>query len=238
MRIFIAAAAILLVAATGPANATALLNYTPQIQLFVSGSPVNTSGLSVSYNSLTQQGTIAGTLSTQSWTAVINVVTNPDPTVNYSITVTNTTNAVLPFTFSFSTPVIAALYNKLTNEFSGTMTDTRGDGVELSSIQQQALLDSVSVPAVQLGPSTCVNTGGIPSATYPCPNGPGFGPLTAAVPVATYGTLGVNLSFSLTAFDSASFSGDATLDETPEPDAAVLTGCGLLALAGVLRRRA
>jgi hypothetical protein len=116
------------------------------------------------------------------------------------------------------------------------MTDFAGDGVSLTGIVQMALLNTVNVPAVQLGPSTCTGGPGAPLTGYPCPAGPGFGPVSAMVTPLFYTSLGMDLTFTLSPGDSASFNGAVDLTASPEPTTAALIGLSLLCLAGFRAR--
>jgi hypothetical protein len=235
MRRLLGATALFVVVACSPLQALTVLPLST-VSLSVGGVAVDTTGLTITYDSEKQQGTIFGNIQGNDWNLSVDATTTPDPFVLYAIGAVNLTGAPLAFSFSFTTPLLGGPYNQLTNTFNGSMTDLIGDGVTLSGIMQMALLDSSNVPAVQLGTFTCVGGPGLPSSNYACPAGPGFGPVTAAVPSAFYTTLGTNLTFTVSSVDSASFNGDVVLSSVPEPTTAALIGLGLLCLAGFRAR--
>ena len=237
MKRLLGASVLFVVAACFPLRASEVISFPPVVSISVGGVQVDTEGLKITYDPSTQQWHVVGDIATADWSlSVSGTSTTPDPFILYGFGAANLTGAPLTFSFSITTPVREGPYNEISNSFNGSMTDFAGDGVNLSGIVLMALLNGLNVPAVQLGPSTCTGGPGAPLMNYPCPAGPGFGPVSATVPMALYTTLGMNPIFTLSSLDSASFNGAVDLTASPEPTTAALIGLSLLCLAGFRAR--
>ncbi len=225
---------VLAVAAGLPLHSAIITQPVPAASINVAGQAVDTSGLSITYDPAAKRGLITGMLAGPDWLLSVNVQTNPDPLIQYSVSAVNLGDGPLAFSFTFSTPLLLGPYGQVTSSFKGTVTDLLGDGVTISGISQTALLNGVTVPAVQLGPFVCPADPNVPGTVSPCPAGPGFGPANAAVPAALYATLGTSLNFTVSPVDQASFDGSVLLDAAsiPEPATAGLMGLALLCAAG------
>ena len=241
MKRLLGASVLFVVAACFPLRASEVISippcFPPSVSISVDGVPVGTGGLTITCDPSTGLGSIVGVIETTAFSlSVIDTTTSPDPFEIYAFGATNLTTAPETISYSISTPVLGGPYDTISNSFKGSMTDGAGDGVSLTGIVQMALLNTVNVPAVQLGPSTCTGGPGVPLTGYPCPAGPGFGPVSATVPMALYTTLGMNPIFTLSSLDSASFNGAVDLTASPEPTTAALIGLSLLCLAGFRAR--
>ncbi len=226
---------VLGVAAAGfPLRSAMITQPVPEASISVGGQAVDTSGLTITYDPTAKLGSITGLLAGPDWLLAVNVQTNPDPFVLYSLSAVNLGLGPLAFSFTFTTPLLLGPYGQATSSFNGNMTDLLGDGVSISGIGQSALLNGVTVPAVQLGPFSCSADPNVPGTVSPCPAGPGFGPSTGGVPAAFYSTFGTSINFTVSASDQAVFNGSVVLDAAsiPEPTSAVLVGLGLLCAAG------
>jgi hypothetical protein len=206
----------------------------PEASIIVGGEAVDTSGLTITFDPSAKRGNITGSLAGPTWLLFLNVQTNPDPFIQYSVSAVNLGDVPLAFSFTFTTPLLLGPYGQVTNSFKGNITDLLGDGVIVSGISQSALLNGVTVPAVQLGAFVCSADPNVPGTISPCPAGPGFGPASAGVPAAFYSTLGANLNFTVSSIDQGAFDGSVALDAAsiPEPTTAALMGLGLLCAAG------
>lgn len=226
---------VLAVVAVGfPLRSAIITQPLPEASISVGGQAVDTSGLTITYDPNAKRGIITGMLAGPDWLLAVNVQTNPDPFIQYSLSAVNLGVGPLAFSFNFTTPLLLGPYGQLTSSFKGNMTDLLGDGVTISGIGQSALLNGVSVPAVQLGNFECSADPNVPGTVSPCPAGPGFGPVSAGVPAAFYSTFGTSVNFTVSALDQAVFNGSVVLDAAsiPEPTTAVLMGLGLLCAAG------
>ena len=238
MKRLLGACVLFVVAACFPLRASEVISFLPLVSITVDGIAVDTGGLTITYDPRTGLGSIAAEdIVTADYTLhVLDATTSPDPFILYGFGAANLTTLPETFTYNISTGVLGGPYDTISNSFKGSMTDFAGNGVSLTGIVQKALLDAVNVPAVQLGPHTCTGGPGAAFTGYPCPAGPGFGPVTAMVPQLFYTSLGMDLTFTLSPMDSASFNGVVDLTLSPEPTTAALIGLSLLCLAGFRAR--
>jgi hypothetical protein len=242
MKRLLGASVLFVVAACFPLRASEVISippcFSPSVSISVDGVPVGTGGLTITCDPSTGLGSIVGVIETTAFSlSVIDTTTSPDPFEIYAFGATNLTTAPETISYSISTPVLGGPYDTISNSFKGSMTDGAGDGVSLTGIVQMALLNTLNVPAVALGPSTCTGgPSGVPLTSYPCPAGPGFGPVSAMVTPSFYTSLGMDLTFTLSPGDSAAFSGGVDLTASPEPTTAALIGLSLLCLAGFRAR--
>lgn len=236
------AGAVLVAANVSPLLADSIIFLpTPSVGVTVNGLTVSTSGLVRSFDPETNQTRLVGDISTNDWALHIDTTTETDPFALYAIGASNFTAGPLSFAFIFTTPVALGPYNHVSNSFNGSMTDLRGDGVAITNVDQQALLNGSNVAPVELGVFTCLGGPGLAGQSYNCPiAGGGFGPISTSVPNALYSTLSASLAFTLSANDAASFNGVVILDSasTPEPASMGLALAGVaLIFAGIAKRR-
>ena len=208
-----------------PLQATTVILPTPTVGVAVGGVMVDTSTLVITYDPATGLVRLSGPLNSPgAWTLSVDVTADPDPSVVYAVTGSNQTNSPLTFSFTFGTPLLMGTYEEVTRQVKGSARDSNGNEVTVSAIAQWA--NGSSVPGVALAGS------GIGTA------GSGFDTAASAVASANYTTLAANVDFTISALDSASFSGAVTA--TPEPASMALTflGLSLVPIALRLRRKA
>lgn len=179
-----------------------------------------------------------GSQASQGWDLGWSVVANPDPFVIANLVVTNNTLVTTTFTITVNMPVGAILPSSLIGgSVTGTVTDLNGDGATVASVAgtsiYQGLIDDNTV-ATLLDDPFSQSAGAWGSATI----GPAsFGnPIPSQAGPAVNGSIGITLTFTLSAGDAASFT-SIFVAEVPAP-----AGLALLAVAGVVgsgrRRRA
>src|SRR5262249_4934090 len=123
----------------------------------------------------------------------------------------------------------------------GTVTDNNGDadsnnGATIAAPAGSALytaqIDGVNTQSLYSAPFS-VSAGSFLSANIPATN---FGsPIPSLVGGPALTSIGIQLDFTLTGFDSASFTSNQVVQPVPEPETGALVGLGLVLLA--LRRR-
>lgn len=173
----------------------------------------------------------------------VNGFGDPDPFLSFGIAITDF-GAASSFTFTFLIPVIPCPPGsilKAVTTLSGSFTDGASqDGGSITPFGQPGTLQSFTGP-----PLTVLSDIG-PPAVYPPGTGSGaYGPpggFTATTFVADPGFafLGLTLSFTGSGGgDSYTFSGSVltTCLPIPEPSSLAMSGLGLVAGFGLLRRR-
>ena len=211
-----------------PLQATTVILPTPTVGVAVGGVMVDTSTLVITYDPATGLVRLSGPLNSPgAWTLSIDVTAEPDSSVVYGVTARNQTNSPLPFSFTFGTQMLLGPYREVTSQIKRSAVDSNGDGATVSGIAQPALLNGSSVPGTAFGVSEIGTTWS------------GFGTATSAMASASYTTLATNLDFTISALDSASFTG-SVVGEAPEPATVALTflGLSLVPIALRLRRKA
>lgn len=172
-----------------------------------------------------------------SWTAGL---IDPDPQINYGITVTDF-GAPSAFMFMFSSPIVLGPGPRTVSEsVVGGLTDASGDGVSITPTDASAKLQisTLDPGAVNMG----VNVGngqthpaGTPGSLF------GYGPYSTGTlpgPAGAFTTLSVQTSFTLSGNDDiAVLTGSAVILEIPGPGAASLAALGSLTLLRRAPRR-
>lgn len=157
-----------------------------------------------------------------------------DPVVTGTTAITNTFSTTQHITLLFTLPIVAIPDATLTGgSFRGTVTDRDGDGATLATFGPgtslyTALIDGAdwqtlyahnqSFAAGQFLSSNVTST----NFGSPIPSLPGPAALT---------TIGIRIDFTLTPFDSASFTSNHVVVPVPEPHTAGLLLIGLALLA-------
>ena len=180
-----------------------------------------------------------GSTSSSGWALSWDVTAKPDPFVDAVFAVTNNTAGTQTYAIVFTLPVIPAIApSSLTGaSVIGNLT-VNGDGGTLghaggTTAMFTALIDGVpydtllpfdsSVTLAFGSGSTGSDDFGLPGLTQPGPA------------VAT--SIGIQLTFTLTPGDSASFTSRFEVVEVPEPMAGLLLGSGLAGLVAFGRNR-
>jgi hypothetical protein len=171
------------------------------------------------------------------------LVLNPDPAVTWNVTATNLFPTALPFAFSFSAPLSPSISGPTiaSSQIGGSLQDGGSNGVTLTPIStfiQNPVVFAGSTPVSTNAPSGALGTGsgGGVAANYVYAlgssgsvPGPSGGPFTL---------LTTNILFTLSGGgDSASLSGNATINPVPLPAAAWLLLTGLAGLGVFGRKR-
>jgi len=176
--------------------------------------------------------TMSGDVETAEYKITISATTKEDPFIQYGVTAQNFMAVPQTFSFAFSTPIVPAPYSAAFASVSGSMTDDiSGNGVTITPVFAKLQRAFAAAPVTNLGVD--VGNGGT--------GGPGA-PLMSYTLAAdslnntfaptSFNTLSLNLDFTLTANDVATFNGGVEI--TPEPGCLSLLGLAGLAL---LRRR-
>lgn len=160
-----------------------------------------------------------------------------DPFVTNNFTITNTSGSTQTYSFTTMVGVVPAIPNSLMRGSVGlTLTDNNSNGATLAtstggSIYQGAIDTNVARSLWDPATSFTAPFGTTSSSTY-------FGfPTREAAPESIDLNIGIVITFSLTAGDSASFTSNFDVVPVPVPAAVWLFGSGLLGLFGVSRRK-
>jgi len=167
------------------------------------------------------------------------MLVNPDPFVIANLVVTNTTLVTQTYSLSVVLPTTLLANACIGGSISGSVTDLNGNGATLAAPANggiySALIDGSPVMQLLTDPFS-VSTGNWQSATV----GPAsFGNPIPSMPYApgVANSIGINITFTLSAGDSATFTSIFVVEECiPAPAALALFG--LAGLAGTRRRRA
>lgn len=158
------------------------------------------------------------------------VVWDNDPFISFSIGTKNNTTVPLTFSFTFSMPYVGGPYDTMIANLKGSVTEgTVGVVSETSAspISLESILDGGVIAGLTLG-GPCAATGLAVGNSIDC--GP-YGPSSATVAGAAAGTMGLELVYTLSSGDSASFTGMVELTRAPDDVPAPAT---VLMLAGAL----
>jgi hypothetical protein len=157
---------------------------------------------------------------------------DPDPFVLNNILVTNTTTSTQIFSVTVGLPTSFGAPNNI----SGTMTTSVIDGnasgnATIASVPGQPVykgqIDFATVATMQNDPFALATAGSTASSAS-------FGPTLNAVPVTS--NIGIQLTFSLTAGDSASILSRFDVNPVPEPSSAACIAT-MFVLTGTVSRR-
>jgi PEP-CTERM motif len=193
-------------------------------------------------------------LSAAGWNASVFVELNPDPYITWTIEVENTSGGPLTFEFVFTQDIVLTpAPGNVANGISYGLTNgENANGVTVTPLGGPVPVDSDGIPELSVfqlstnGGGTFTNAGvdvgpafstANPSQNAPDDNEAAAGPLLAG----NYNFMRLALSFTLTGDTGTNgdrLSGNGTAEVVPEPETAVLTALGLVALAYASRRRA
>jgi len=196
------------------------------------------SGASFSTNpdgTFTYNSGVSGTLWDFGWDLTV----NPDPFISGTLTVvnksTNTTHFNILFTLPVGTGFVPAYKS---GSLSGSFQDFNGNGLGadnsagLSNINWNGFIDGSNALALSTFDVSCSGSSpGCSGLVGPVSDGP----LLHAGGVSS--TIGIQLSFDLTAGDKATFTNLFEVMPVPIPAAVWLFGSGLLGLGALARRR-
>ncbi len=176
------------------------------------------------------------TLSSSEFMATINGQLDPDPQINYGISVQDI-GAPSTFGFFFSMPIaFPATPNTVSASIGGALQDVNGDGVSIApSLGPNVQLADLTAPltnmGVDVGPANA--HGPAPPAVYL------YGVYTAGPqpgPIGAWTNMSITLGFTLSGGgDIAVLTGQAQI--VPEPSSIVLLGFAGVGLLACLRRR-
>ncbi len=173
------------------------------------------------------------------WGLGWSMLVNPDPFIVGNFVVTNNSLVAQTFTLSVSMPIVPGLLDvSIGGSITGTVTDLNGNGASLSSTPggsiYSALIDG-SVVATLLDDHTTSFLDPFQSAVVgpdafgePIPSDPGPDTLVS---------MSIELEFTLSAGDAASFTSIFVLIGTPIPAPAGLALLGVAGMFGSRRRR-
>jgi hypothetical protein len=180
----------------------------------------------------------SGSQSTTGWALSWDVTAKPDPFIDAVFGVTNNTGGVQTYSIIFTLPVTPAIPNATAGaSVIGNLTVNTGGGTLghsgttamfttlIDGVPYDTLLPFDSSVTLAFGSgSTGSDDFGLPALDQPAP--------------AVNTSIGIQLTFTLTPGDSASFTGRFEVIPVPEPMRALLAGGGLLAALVFARRRA
>jgi hypothetical protein len=192
--------------------------------------PTGTPGVS----SCVGGGVDLGDVTMDSW----NLLVDDDPVVSGITAVTNNTNAIQQFTLIFTLTTGAIGPQTLVGgSISGSVTDNTNDVATVSAPVggsiYEAQLDGTGIATLHDDPfsASAFNFLSNPIA------GAAFGtPIPSQLEGAVTANIGIRLDFTLTPFDSASFTSNFVVIPIPEPGSFGLVALGLLGVAAIRRR--
>jgi len=168
----------------------------------------------------------------------INIDIDSDPVVTGTTGVTNLFATTQQITLLFTLPITSIPGATLSGgSYRGTLTDNNGDGATLAAPTGSALytaqIDGVATQSLYPNPNS-FSAGNFLSVNIPSTN---FGsPIPSLLGGPALASIGIQLDFTLTGLDSASFTSNHVVTAVPEPQTGALVGIGLAVLALVRRR--
>ena len=175
------------------------------------------------------------------WSMNWNITANADPFINGLVAVVNNLAGTQQFTLTFNqvTGPIGAPTTLIGGSLQGGLTSDATPGT-LSTVAGSSfyagLIDGATAPGAVLYPDPfSVSSGAFLSANVPSV---AFGvPIPSAPGPAVLNDIGIQLDFSLTTGDLASFTSVFVVEPIPEPATGALVALGVIALAAARRRR-
>ncbi len=184
-------------------------------------------------------GPFTATASNGSTVTINNAEAVPDPLLFFAGAATNNTNGPLSFSFAFNTPLIPNLLGPVNShaELGVTLTDGLNDGATIQpTLPGGKMLTSIDLYQNGTPISKNVDIGNLFSIVSGT-GGTTFSADNQLVCGQACVTMSAILSFTLTGQDAVGFSGKVVQNPVPIPAAVWLFGSGLIALAGVLRKK-
>jgi len=157
---------------------------------------------------------------------------NSDPFVLNNILVTNTTATTQIYSMFVGLPTVFGAPNLISGNITTSVIDGGTDGATVSTVSPQpiykAQIDLNTVATLQNNPFSVVTPGSIAASAS-------FGPTVSAIPVGS--NIGIQLTFQLTAGDTASILSRFDVNAVPEPSSLVLGGLAVASMFALRRRR-
>lgn len=160
------------------------------------------------------------------------VAADPDPFIQAMFTVTNSSAVTQTFDLTFGLPTTLAGPVLKRGSLAANFADAGSDGAAaLEIIDWKGLVDGTTVMTLFSGSFACSGGPGCSGSIAPVSEGPLFDAASVS------NAIGINVVFSLTGGDTATFDTifEVVSVPVPLPAAVWLFGSGLIGLAGVLR---